>query len=70
MRRIFKWMRSGIRALLFFIVVTASFGVGYWLIERHSEHDLIAVMMVTVGWFAIAYVIWKSGLPCDDGREW
>ncbi|MEX3613991.1 MAG: hypothetical protein VB141_09650 [Burkholderia gladioli] len=65
MNRIFRWVRLGIRALLIFIAVTASFGVVSWLIERGSIDDLIGASIVAFGWFAIAYVMWKRGWPRD-----
>ncbi|MCR4471187.1 hypothetical protein [Burkholderia sp. SCN-KJ] len=69
MNRIFRWIRSGIRALLIFIAVTATFGVVYWLIEQRAINDLIGVSIVAFGWFAIAFVMWKRGWP-RDAAEW
>ncbi|WP_144030197.1 hypothetical protein [Burkholderia sp. AU16741] len=69
MNRIFGLIRASVRALLIFIVVTAMFGVVYWLIERRSINDLVGAGLVACGWFAIAFLMWKRGWPRDDA-EW
>ncbi|MCW3609180.1 hypothetical protein [Burkholderia cenocepacia] len=69
MNRIFGLIRASARALLIFIVVTAMFGVVYWLIERRSINDLVGAGLVACGWFAIAFLMWKRGWPRDDA-EW
>ncbi|KUZ76910.1 hypothetical protein [Burkholderia ubonensis] len=69
MNRIFGWIRTSIRRLLFFIFATAALGTVYWLIVRGSIDDLIGVSIVAFGWFAIAYVMWKRGWP-RDVEEW
>ncbi|EDT05871.1 hypothetical protein BamIOP4010DRAFT_0608 [Burkholderia ambifaria IOP40-10] len=68
MNRILRLIRSSVRALLVFIVVTAMFGSVYWLIEQRSINDLIGVGLVAFGWFAIAFVMWKRGWPRDDAE--
>ena len=68
MNRILSLIRSSVRSLLIFIVVTAMFGGGYWLIEQRSINDLIGVGLVAVGWFLIAFVMWKRGWPRDDAE--
>ncbi|KVL70345.1 hypothetical protein [Burkholderia ubonensis] len=69
MNRIFGWIRTSIRGLLFFLFATAALSVVYWLIERGSIDDLIGVSIVALGWFVIAYVMWKRGWP-RDVEEW
>lgn len=69
MSKLFRWIGQAIRALLIFIAVTSTIGVSYWIVERHSIHDLLAVAMVGLGWFGIGYAIYKRGRPCDRG-EW
>lgn len=68
MNRILSLIRSSVRSLLIFIVVTAMFGGVYWLIEQRSINDLIGVGLVAVGWFLIAFVMWKRGWPRDDAE--
>lgn len=66
MNRIFGWIRTSVRGLLFFVFATAALGVVYWLIERGSIDDLVGVTIIAFGWFVIAYVMWKRGMPRDD----
>ncbi len=68
MNRILSLIRSSVRALLIFIVVTAMFGGVYWLIEQRSINDMIGVGLVAFGWFVIAFVMWKRGWPRDDAE--
>jgi hypothetical protein len=68
MNRILRLVRSSVRTMLVFIVVTAMFGSVYWLIEQRSINDLIGVGLVAFGWFAIAFVMWKRGWPRDDAE--
>ena len=69
MNKLFTWLRCAARALLIFITVTAALGVTYWIIERHSMRDLLAVAMVGLGWLGFGYVIYKRGPSCAR-EEW
>lgn len=66
MNRIFGWIRTSVRGLLFFVFATAALGVVYWLIERGSINDLVGVGLIAVGWLVIGYVMWKGCYPRDN----
>lgn len=70
MGRVLGWIRKGVCALLLFVASTSFLGFAYWVIQRHSSlRDVIAVVLVGLGWAAIGYVVYRRGWPRDN-REW
>ncbi len=69
MKKLLKWIRWAVRALLIFIAATSLLGVSYWMVERYTVRDLIAVAMVGLGWFGFAYLMFRRSRPRTSG-EW
>ena len=68
MKKLLKCIRWAVRALLIFIAATSLLGVSYWMVERYAVRDLIAVAMVGLGWFGIAYLLFRRSRPRASGQ--